>query len=63
MRRTRGATWSLWQECRDKSDFENLAAALIPMAVNTQDPFWINAVRAIFAAAAYRMRHEKNRKI
>ena len=60
---TRSVTWSLWQECRDKSDFENLAAALIPMTANAQDPFWINAARTIFAAAAYRMRQEKKPKI
>ncbi len=60
---SRGSAWSLWQECRDKSDFENLAAALIPMTPNAQDPFWINAARTIFAAAAYRMRQEKSPKI
>ena len=57
---TRGAAWSLWHECRDKTDFENLAAALIPMTPTAQDPFWINAARTIFAAAAYRMRKESN---
>jgi type IV conjugative transfer system coupling protein TraD len=60
---SRGVAWSLWQECRDKSDFENLAAALIPMTPNAQDPFWINAARTIFAAAAFRMRQEKSPKI
>ncbi|HVV69616.1 MAG TPA: type IV conjugative transfer system coupling protein TraD [Gammaproteobacteria bacterium] len=56
----RGAAWNLWNECRDKTDFENLAAALIPMTPNAQDPFWINAARTIFAAAAYRMRSDAN---
>lgn len=60
---SRGADWSLWRECRDKADFESLAAAQIPMPPTTQDPFWINAARTIFAAAAYRMRTEKNPKI
>lgn len=54
--------WSLWQECRDKADFESLSAALIPM-VSTQDPFWVNAARTIFAASSYQMRKEKNPKI
>jgi type IV conjugative transfer system coupling protein TraD len=36
-----------------------LAAALIPMPPSTQDPFWINAARTIFAAAAHRLRSEK----
>lgn len=59
----RGADWSIWQECRDKTDFDNLAAALIPMTANAQDPFWINAARTIFAAAAFRLRQEKNPRI
>ena len=59
----RGVDWSLWNECRDKTDFESLAAALIPMPPSNQDPFWVNAARTIFAACASRMRHEKNPKI
>lgn len=59
----RGADWSIWQECRDKTDFDNLAAAIIPMTANSQDPFWINAARTIFAAAAFRLREESNPKI
>ncbi len=59
----RTCEWSLWQECRDKADFDNLAAALIPLSTNTQDPFWVNAARTIFAAAAYRLSHEKQPKV
>ena len=59
----RGVDWSLWRECRDKTDFENLAAALIPMTPTAQDPFWVNAARTIFAAVAFRMRQEKNPKV
>ena len=59
----RSVDWSIWQECRDKAEFESLAAALIPMPPTTQDPFWINAARTIFAAAANRMRKEKKPKI
>lgn len=59
----RGADWSIWRECRDKTDFENLAAALIPMAASAQDPFWVNAARTIFAAAAFRLRHSEHPRI
>lgn len=59
----RGASWSIWKECRDKAEFESYAAAQIPMPLSTQDPFWVNASRTIFAAAAFRMRDEKNPKI
>ena len=57
----RGEGWDLWQECRDSADFDNLAAALIPMPPNTQDPFWVNGARAIFAATAFQMRNESSR--
>lgn len=56
----RGADWSIWRECRDKTDFDNLAAALIPMAATAQDPFWVNAARTIFAAAAFRLQQQDN---
>ncbi len=59
----RGADWNIWRECRDKTDFENLAAALIPMAASAQDPFWVNAARTIFAAAAYRLRQDPHPRI
>lgn len=59
----RGADWNIWQECRDKTDFDNLAAALIPMTANAQDPFWVNAARTIFAAAAFRLRQEAHPRI
>ena len=54
----RTAAWSLWRECRDKTEFEAFAAAQIPMPLSTQDPFWVNAARTIFVAAANRMRKE-----
>lgn len=54
---SRSRSWCLWQECRDKVDFESLAAAQIPMPPQAQDPFWVNGARTIFAAAAYQMRH------
>lgn len=59
----RGADWNIWRECRDKTDYENLAAALIPMMATAQDPFWVNAARTIFAAAASRLHQHTNPKI
>ncbi len=59
----RGADWSIWGECRDKTDYENLAAALIPMAATAQDPFWVNAARTIFAAATSRLHRDPRAKI
>jgi type IV conjugative transfer system coupling protein TraD len=51
----RTCAWSLWQECREKCDFDNLAVALIPMPPHAQDPFWVSAARTLFAAAAFRL--------
>lgn len=59
----RGESWHLWKECRDSADFDSLAAAQIPMPLSTQDPFWVNAARTIFASAAYEMRNDPNRNI
>ncbi len=59
----RGSDWSIWAECRDKADFDNLAAALIPMSATAQDPFWVNAARTIFAASAFRLRQNEKPQI
>lgn len=59
----RSESWHLWNECRDSADFDSLAAAQIPMPLSTQDPFWVNAARTIFASAAYEMRHDPERNI
>jgi type IV conjugative transfer system coupling protein TraD len=59
----RGKAWDLWLECRDSADFDNLAAAQIPMPSVSQDPFWVNAARTIFSAAAFEMRHDPKRSI
>ncbi|MCD8542214.1 MAG: type IV secretion system DNA-binding domain-containing protein [Gammaproteobacteria bacterium] len=57
----RSAHWDFWGECPTKAHFDNRAAALIPMPHNSSDPFWVNAARTIFSAAAYQMaRTSKN---
>lgn len=59
----RGESWHLWSECRDSADFDSLAAAQIPMPLSTQDPFWVNAARTIFSAAAFEMRNDPERNV
>lgn len=54
----RCANWSLWQECHSKSDFENLAAALIPDQAHG-DPFWNASARTIFANLAFEMQNNQ----
>ncbi len=60
---TRGESWHLWNECRDSADYDNLAAAQIPMPLSTADPFWVNAARTIFSSAAYEMRNDPDRSV
>lgn len=59
----RGQGWDLWAECRDSADFDSIAAAQIPMPPSNQDPFWVNAARTIFSAAAFEMRNDEKRSI
>ncbi len=59
----RTTPWHLWDECRDNADFDSLAAALMPMPPGGSDPFWINAARTIFAAAARQLQDNPNRSI
>jgi type IV conjugative transfer system coupling protein TraD len=59
----RGSPWNLWAECRDSTDYDSIAAALIPMPNSAQDPFWINGARAIFASAARQMAVDPNRSM
>ena len=44
--------WNIWQECRDKADFETLAHSLMPLHLAGTDPFWINAAHTIFIEVA-----------
>lgn len=58
---SRTAPWHLWDECRDAADYESLAAALMPLPHGSNDPFWINAARTIFSAAARQMESNPKR--
>ncbi|MFN7097203.1 MAG: type IV secretion system DNA-binding domain-containing protein, partial [Gammaproteobacteria bacterium] len=58
----RCAPWDIWAECRDESDFDSMATALMPMPPSqSADPFWINAARTIFASLAFRMKNKPER--
>lgn len=60
---SRTQNWDLWKECRDSADFDNLAAAMMPMPLSDQDPFWVNAARMIFSSAAFEMRNDDERSV
>jgi type IV conjugative transfer system coupling protein TraD len=52
----RSPAWNVWAECHDGADFETLAQALMPEHLAQSDPFWTNAARTIFSAAAQQLR-------
>lgn len=55
--------WDLWEECRDKYDFENFATALLPAEKAGSDPFWVLSARNLFVTTAEMMRAEPERSI
>ncbi|MBI4242509.1 MAG: type IV conjugative transfer system coupling protein TraD [Planctomycetes bacterium] len=54
----RSPAWSVFAEGRTPSDYDTMAAALLPMHHHAQDPFWVNAARTIFAALAVKLDKE-----
>ncbi len=57
----RSPTWNIFSEGRNASDYDTIAAALMPIYNQTQDPFWVNAARAIFSSLAYKMHEDGNK--
>lgn len=49
--------WNIWQECRDKADYQTLAMSLMPLHLAGTDPFWINSAHTIFTEAAESLSH------
>ena len=45
----RSPNWSVFCEVRERQDFDQMAAALIPRHMDTADPFWVTAARLMFA--------------
>ena len=50
--------WHIWCDGRNPSDYDNIAASLIPEATGATDPFWVLAARTIFSTIAMRMHRE-----
>lgn len=51
----RSPVWNIWQEACDLADLESIAAALMPLHLSGNDPFWILSARTIFATLADRL--------
>lgn len=58
----RGAAWSLWAECKTRTDFEKLAIVLMPEPKRQQDKFCNRIARALFAVTSFSMmnKHQMN---
>ena len=48
----RAPRWSPFLEARSPTDFDMMAAALIPQQKDTVDPFWVTAARQLFSNGA-----------
>jgi len=44
--------WDIWCEAKSPSDFDNIAASLIPEPTGGQDPFWALAARTLFSTVS-----------
>lgn len=51
----RSSDWDIFAEARTETDFETMAAALIPHFKDANDPFWTSAARQLFASGAASM--------
>lgn len=50
----RGRAWDVWTECKEDYEFDQLATSFIPDQ-KSNDPFWGNAARIVFAAIARKL--------
>lgn len=58
---SRSPAWNVFSEGRYPSDYDPIAAALMPMHHHASDPFWVNGARTIFSCLAVKL-HQENRK-
>jgi len=52
--------WDVWAEGRTPSDFDTIAASLIPESKTGGDPFWVLGARTIFSTVAMRMKRQND---
>lgn len=52
----RSPYWSIFNESRNKIDFDSIASALIPDGAGNVDPFWIGAARTLFSSSANKLK-------
>ena len=57
----RSQMWNMWNECTDKSDFDELAETILES--NTTDAFWVEAGRQLFSETAYLFATENNQSL
>lgn len=59
----RDAGWTPFADARTGADFANMAAALIPKAKGSADPFWSEGAQSVFANIAEKLAKEGDTKI
>lgn len=53
--------WNIFNEVRRPTDFDTIAAALIPKQKDIPDPFWVDAARTVFSSTALKLYLEENK--
>lgn len=53
---TRSEQWTVWSECKQRYQFDELAASLIPQT--SKDPFWSSSGQMIFSVCAQKLAKE-----
>ncbi|MBN9289469.1 MAG: hypothetical protein BGO43_12045 [Gammaproteobacteria bacterium 39-13] len=57
---TRSPSWNLWQECKSLTDYDSMAAAIVPDVSYSAESFWTKAARALLAITASQFKHRNN---
>lgn len=53
-------SWNIWADCQTPTDYDQVAASLIPESRSSSDPFWTKAAQILFATIARRVGNRLN---
>jgi len=56
----RSPVWTIWNDCQLPTEFDQLAASLIPENRSGADPFWNRAAQTLFSVMAQKVGARKN---
>ena len=59
----RCSSWTPFSDARSMNDFRQLAASIIPQNPNSNDPFWDDSARLVFACTAEKLARQNRRDL